>query len=80
MPRNGTSVAQQLATLMQQQLTGGHTSFTLSELLGLAILMFSLLGNRSYLEAKEEEELKVSSEAFLLTNRDDWCCRLPWLR
>eukprot|EP00731_Ephydatia_muelleri_P024916 Em0016g1187a len=69
MPRNGTSVAQQLATLMQQQLTGGHTSFTLSELLGLAILMFSLLGNRSYLEAKEEEELKVALVTLIQAQR-----------
>ena len=60
MPRNGVSVAQQLTALVQQQLAGSHTLFALSELLGLAILMFSMLGNRCYAEPKEEEELKVN--------------------
>lgn len=61
MPRNGSSVAQLLTTLMQQQLTGGgSTLLTLSELLGLGILMFSMLGNHCYEEPKEEEEMKVA--------------------
>lgn len=76
MPRNGVSVAQQLTALVQQQLAGGHTLLTLSELLGLAILMFSMLGNHCYAEAREEEGLKVTLPLMEGTGGDLALCHI----
>lgn len=59
--KDSDSVVKQLTTLARRQVDGDGGSSSLSELLGLAVCMFSLVGDDCLDQPSEETELKVNS-------------------